>query len=622
MMITPILSAGGVMRITIARNNILALCLGAVLGCVCTTAEAKIYHSISVYGTPKYEKGFEHFNYTDPKAVKGGRIVMPEYGGFDNFNPYIFKGNPTPQVANLTMDSLGVVSVDDPYSAYPLLAKAFDLPDNKSYVGFILDEKAKFHDGSPVTADDVIFSFNSLIEKGQPLYKVYYADVERVEKISPKEVRFHFRKGSNNRELPLILAQMKIYSAKNWDGKDFSKPTLEIPLGSGPYKLDKFEQGKYLVFRRVPDYWGKDLPVNKGFYNFDEIRFDFYQDTTVTLQALFAGSIDVREEYIAKIWVSGYNNNLVKSGKIIKENMAHNNAAILQMFAFNIRKPMFQDRRVREAIALAFNFDWANDKLFYNQYSRIYSYFTNTGMEATGLPQGKELEILNKYRSKLPKSVFEKAPQNPSHKDFKETRQRLKEAVKLLNEAGYDFVDGKMTNLKTGQPLEFEVLSNSANGSTFTRVMLPFINNLAKIGIKLTFRNLEINIFKNRLDNFDFDMAIVSFGISRMPGNEQAEMWGSKSANIKGSYNMIGIQNEVVDELIKGLITAQDKESYEAYVKALDRVLLNETYMIPNWYSPYQRVAYHDKFVHLKTSEKVGFQPLTWWAKPTTNKDK
>ena len=622
MMILPILSADGEMRKITTTSKSIAFGLALFIAGVCNLAEAKIYPALSIYGTPKYAQGFEHFNYADPKALKGGRIVMPEYGGFDNFNPYIFKGNPTPQVANLTLDSLAFASVDDPYSAYPLLAKAFDLPEDKSYVGFILDERAKFHDGSPVTADDVIFSFNSLIEKGQPLYKVYYADVERVEKISPKEVRFYFRKGSNNRELPLILAQMKIYSAKNWEGKDFSKPTLDVPLGSGPYKLDKFEQGKYLVFRRVPDYWGKDLPVNKGFYNFDEIRFDFYQDTTVTLQALFAGSIDVREEYIAKIWVSGYDNNLVKSGKIIKENMAHNNAAILQMFAFNIRKPMFQDRRVREAIALAFNFDWANDKLFYNQYSRIYSYFTNTGMEATGLPKGKELEILNKYRDKLPPSVFEKAPQNPRHKDFKETRQRLKEAVKLLNAAGYDFVDGQMTNLKTGQPLEFEVLSNSANGSTFTRVMLPFINNLAKIGIKLTFRNLEINIFKNRLDNFDFDMAILSFGISRMPGNEQAEMWGSKSANIKGSYNMIGIQNEVVDELIKGLITAQDKDRYEAYVKALDRVLLNETYMIPQWYSPYQRVAYHDKFVHPKTSEKVGFQPLTWWAKPKTDKEK
>ena len=622
MMILPILSADGEMRKITTTSKSIAFGLALFIAGVCNLAEAKIYPALSIYGTPKYAQGFEHFNYADPKALKGERIVMPEYGGFDNFNPYIFKGNSTPQVANLTLDSLAFASVDDPYSAYPLLAKAFDLPEDKSYVGFILDERAKFHDGSPVTADDVIFSFNSLIEKGQPLYKVYYADVERVEKISPKEVRFYFRKGSNNRELPLILAQMKIYSAKNWEGKDFSKPTLDVPLGSGPYKLDKFEQGKYLVFRRVPDYWGKDLPVNKGFYNFDEIRFDFYQDTTVTLQALFAGSIDVREEYIAKIWVSGYDNNLVKSGKIIKENMAHNNAAILQMFAFNIRKPLFQDRRVRKAIALAFNFDWANDKLFYNQYSRIYSYFTNTGMEATGLPKGKELEILNKYRDKLPPSVFEKAPQNPRHKDFKETRQRLKEAVKLLNAAGYDFVDGQMTNLKTGQPLEFEVLSNSANGSTFTRVMLPFINNLAKIGIKLTFRNLEINIFKNRLDNFDFDMAILSFGISRMPGNEQAEMWGSKSANIKGSYNMIGIQNEVVDELIKGLITAQDKDRYEAYVKALDRVLLNETYMIPQWYSPYQRVAYHDKFVHPKTSEKVGFQPLTWWAKPKTDKEK
>lgn len=607
---------------TITANKLAALGLLWGLLLQPNDGAAKVSERLSLYNQAKYATDFTHFDYADPKAVKGGRIVMPEYGGFDNFNPFIFKGIATSQVANLSLDSLGIVPVDDPSTVYPLIAKAFDLPADKSYIGFIIDENARFQDGTPVTADDVIFSYQSLVEKGQPLYKVYYADVEKVEKISDREVRFHFKKDSHNRELPLILSQIKIYSAKDWEGRDFSKPTLRIPLGSGPYRLEKFEQGRYLVFKRNPDYWAKDLPSRKGFFNFDEIRFDYYQDTTVTLQALFAGSIDVREEYIAKIWVTGYDNNLVKSGKIVKENIAHNNAAILQMFAFNLRQPKFQDRQVRQAIALAFNFDWANDKLFYNQYQRLYSYFTNTGMEATGLPQGKELEILNKYSCRLPPEVFNKAPQNPRHADFKETRRHLREAVKLLKEAGYDFVDGKMTNLKTGEPLEFEVLSNSANGNTFTRVMLPFINNLAKIGIKLTFRNLEINVFKNRLDNFDFDMAIISYGVSQMPGNEQAEMWGSASANIKGSFNMIGIQNPVVDDLIKGLIAAQNKEDYVAYVKALDRVMLQETYMIPQWYSQYQRVAYHDKFVHPQTKIKAGFQPMTWWAKPTAEKGK
>ena len=614
MMITLILSAGGAMRKITTISKFTALWFS--LFCFCAQGvEAKIYDSISLYGAPKYKSGFENFNYADPNALKGGRIVMPEYGGFDNFNPYIFKGNPTPQVANLTLDSLGAVSADDPYSAYPLLAKAFDLPDDKSYVGFILDEKAKFHDGSPVTADDVIFSFNSLIKKGQPLYKVYYADVERVEKISPKEVRFYFRKGSNNRELPLILAQMKIYSAKDWEGKDFSKPTLDIPLGSGPYKLEKFAQGKYLVFRRVPNYWGKDLPVNKGFYNFDEIRFDFYQDTTVTLQALFSGNIDLREEYIAKIWATGYDNNLVKNGKIIKAELPHHQTAILQSFAFNIRKPQFQNKFVRQAIAQVFNFDWANEKLFYNQYSRLDSYFSNTEMAAQGLPQGKELDLLKPFKNQLDSEVFGPLPQNPSFKTIEDNRKNLREAVRLLKLGGYDFVDGKMTNLENGQPLEFEILSNNANGSSFTRVMLPFLKNLEKIGIKATFRNLEVNIFKNRLDNFDFDMAIVSFPMSQMPGNEQKEMWGSQAADNKGSMNWAGVKNPIAEELINGFIKAQNKDDYLAYIKAFDRVMRHEYYLIPQWYAPYQRVAYRDKFEHPKTDLKVGLQTMTWWMK-------
>lgn len=590
---------------------IIAICLAAFQA---HATEVTVSSSLPLYGDAKYAADFNHFEYVNPQAPKGGRVVMPAYGGFDNFNPFIFKGIATPEVAMLALDSLGVVPLDDYSTVYPLIAEKFEIPDNNSFIGFILNPKARFSDGSPVTADDVIFSFNSLIEKGAPLYKVYYGDVERVEKVNQHHVRFHFKKHSQNKELPLILSQIKIFSAKDWQNRDFAKPELRVPLGSGPYVLEKFSPSKYLVFKRNPNYWAENVATRKGFFNFDEVRYDYYQDTTVTLQALFAGSIDMREEYIAKIWVTGYDNELVKSGQVIKEELPHNQPATLQYFGFNTRLPKFSDPRVREAVGLAFNFDWADDKLFYHQYERIFSYFTNTGMEAVGLPTGRELQILNHFKAELPAKVFTDAPELPHHRNYLQTRQNLRRAVSLLQDAGYDFKDGKMTNLQSGRPLTIEILGNAANGSSFTRVMLPFIANLKKIGIEANFRNLEVNIFKNRLDNFDFEMAILGMGVSQMPGNEQREMWGSKAADVKGSYNLLGIKNPVIDKLIDGLIAARQKEDFAAHVKALDRVLLNGHYMIPQWYSPHRRIAYRNRFAHPKTKIKAGFDPFTWWV--------
>ncbi len=599
-----------------APNRIVKLVLTVILMLLPVFAQAALpvkSDHIALYGSPKYTHGWQHFDYADANARKGGRIVLPAYGTFDNFNPFIFKGIAATQAAALTLDSLAVVPDDDITTAYPLIAKQFELTD--TFVGFILDERARFADGSPITADDVIFSYRSLVEKGAPLYKIYYADVEKVEKLNQHHIRFHFREGSNNKELPLILSQMMIFSAKDWEGKDFGKPYLKAPLGSGPYVLTDFQVNKYLVFKRNPDYWAKDLPARRGFFNFDEIRYDYYQDTTVTLQALFSGNIDIREEYIAKIWATGYNNDKVDKGEIIKEEIPHSETARLQNFSFNIRRPQFADRRIRKAVGLAFNFEWAKKNLFYNRYERLNSYFTNSGMEALGLPQGREREILSQYRDRLPQSVFDTPPSNPVYDGHLSARENLRQAVALLKEAGYDFVDGNMTNLKTGRPLTFEILGNSANGSSFTRVMLPFLKNLEKIGIKATFRNLEVNVFKNRLDHFDFDMAIVTFPISRLPGNEQKEFWGSASAETNGSFNLIGIKNPIVDELLDGMLAARSKEDYRAYVRALDRVLLNEHYMIMQWYAPQKQVAYHNKFVHPKTNLKVGFQPHTWWIK-------
>ncbi|MBP1532258.1 MAG: ABC transporter substrate-binding protein, partial [Alphaproteobacteria bacterium] len=493
-------------------------------------AEAKVFDRIALYGEAKYNSDFEAFDYVNPQAPQGGKMVLPAYGTFDNFNPYIFKGVAASFVAPLSFETLGLTSEDDPFTVYPLLAEKFDIPEDKSYIGFILNPKAKFADGSKVGADDVVFSFKALMEKGSPIYKVYYADVDRVENINNQEVRFYFKSGTQNKELPLILAQFSIFSAKDWEGKEFDKPTLDVPLGSGPYVVKDLQVNKYVELQKNQNYWGKDLPVRRGFFNFDTLRYDYYQDTTVTLQALFSGNIDVREEYIAKMWMTGYDNELIKSGKIKKENIEHSNPAILQNFAFNVRREKFKDKRVRKAIDLAFNFEWANEKLFYKQYSRLYSYFTNTGMEAKGVPSGKEKAILEQYKDKLDSSIFTEAYKLTTNENIYDSRENLKQAVALLKEAGYDFVDVKMVNKQSGKPLEIEVLSNSANGATFTKVMLPFIENLRKIGIKAVFRNLEVNIFKNRLDNFDFDMAIVSYRVSRLPGNEQRDYWGSASA--------------------------------------------------------------------------------------------
>lgn len=596
-------------------KKIIVASLCALLCFYASFTEAKIVDNIALYGASKYASDFKNLEYANPNAPKGGKIVLPAYGTFDNFNPYIFKGVAASFVAGLSFETLGFSPTDDQFTVYPLLAEKFEISEDNSFIGFILNKDARFSNGEKVSADDVIFSFKAITEKGSPIYKVYYSDVDRVEKINDLHVRFYFKKDVQNKELPMILTQFAIFSAKDWEGREFDKPTLNVPLGSGPYIVENFQVNKFVELKKNPDYWGEKLPVRQGFFNFETIRYDYYQDTTVTLQALFSGDIDAREEYIAKIWMTGYDNELVKSGKIRKENVEHNNPATLQNFAFNLRKPKFQDRRVRKAIDLAFNFEWANEKLFYNQYKRLNSYFTNTGMEATGIPQGRELEILQKYADKLPVEIFNTPYEPTVNENIYDSRENLKKAVKLLKDAGYDFVDGKMTNLATGEVLELEVLSNSANGSSFTKVMLPFIKNLGKIGIKAVFRNLEVNIFKNRLDNFDFDMAIISYPVSNLPGNELKEYFGSISADIKGSNNVIGIKNPVADELIKGIIGAKEKEDYIAYVKALDRVLTYENYMIFQWYSPSSRIGYADKFSKPNTAVKVGFQPYLWWVK-------
>lgn len=576
--------------------------------------DISIIKQFPIYDNYKYKNGFNNFEFVNPNAPKKGYVKLAAYGKFDSFNPFILKGTAPANIISKTFNSLGYIPIDDQTTIYPLIAEKFEKPKDNSFIGFFINPKAKFSNGEKITADDVVFSFNILIKKGTPLYRSYYIDIIKVEKISDNHVRFYFNPKSKNKELPILASQISIMSKKFWEGKDFAKPIKTPILGSGPYKITEFEQNKYIILERNKNYWAKNLPTQKGMHNFDKIRYDYYQDTTVTLQALFSGNIDIREEMIAKQWARGYDNNLVKENKIIKEDIYHNNPASTQGFYFNTRLDKFKDKNVREAISLVFNFEWANNNLFYNQYKRLNSFFSNTEFAATDLPNGKELEILKSYKN-LDKKILNTPIGYKKINNYIDERNALKKAVKLLKKAGWDFVDGKMTNLKTGEKLNFSIMGNTANGNSFTRVLLPFFNNLKKIGIDANLRTVETNIFKTKLDNFDFDMAILGFNQSSLPATEQKEFWGTESGKRKAGYNFAGVNNPIIDDLIEKIISTKNKDDYKAYVKALDRVLFYNHYVILHWYSQSDRVAYWNKYDYPKTNIKTGFSQSLWWEK-------
>ncbi len=577
-------------------------------------SEILITKSISVFGEPKYKEGFTHFDYVNPLAPKRGKIKHPVYGTFDSLNPFIIKGIASPQIM-LIYDTLLTQSADDHYSAYGLVASKIHQPSNKSWIAFEINPKAKFHDGKKITASDIKFTFEILRSKGSPFYRIYYSDVKQVTTINDSFIRFDFKQNSNNKELPLIIGQMPILPKHYWKNKDFTKTTLEIPLGSGPYRLSKIQAGKQLTFQRVKNYWAKDLNVNIGTYNFDTLQFDYYKDTTISLQALSSGDLDLREEYISKLWATSYDFPAIKNGDIIKAEIPHQRIPQMQAFFFNIRKDKFQDRNVRKAISLTFNFEWANKHLFYNQYKRTTSFFDNSELSAQGLPNTEEIKLLAPYKDILPKDIFSPLPNIPYNKNFMDVRTHLRQAVKLLKQSGYDFIDGKMTNLQTKQTLEFEIITNAANGNTFDRVLMPFINNLAKIGIKANLKKLDVNIYKNRYDKFDFDMIIGSFPQSHLPGNEQKEYWGSEAATRFGSRNIIGIQHPAIDSIIEKIISSNTKDNLVIATKCLDRILLKEYYAIPHWHLPYSRIAYKNIFGIPKITPPNGYQLMTWWIK-------
>ena len=568
-------------------------------------------HGISLFGELKYGPDFKNFDYVNPNAPKGGTMKLSAIGTYDTLNPYVVKGVPAAGIGQI-FDTLMVASQDEPGSEYGLVAETVEVAPDRLSVLYTMRKEARFHDGSPMTAADLVWTFNTLREKGHPMYRSYYGDVTKVEPEGERGVRFRF-KDASNRELPQILGEMPVLSKAYWANRDFSKTTLEPPLGSGAYKIDTIDPGRSITYRRVLDYWAANLPVSKGRFNVDVIRYDYYRDGTIALEAFKAGQYDVRRENSSKSWATGYDSPALREGLIKKEQIPNQLPSGMQGFGYNLRRPLFQDPKVRQALAYGFDFEWSNKNLFYGLYIRTRSYFDNSELAATGVPQGEELKILEPFRGKIADEVFTKEYDPPKYDGSGNIREGLREALKLLKDSGWTFKGEKLVNDKTGQPFEFEVLLNDPQ---MERIVLPFAKNLERMGIVAHVRTIDTAQYEKRMETFDYDMAVVVFGQSLSPGNEQREYWGSKAADEEGSRNLLGIKNPVVDELIEQLIRSPDRDSLIAHTHALDRVLQYGYYVIPNFHNNAFWVASWDKFRRPEIAPKYGFGLDTWWVDP------
>ena len=566
-------------------------------------------HGLAMHGDLKYSPDFKNFEYVNPDAPKGGTIRLSAIGGFDSLNPFIVKGNAASGAAFI-YDTLMTSSADEAFSVYGQLAKTVRTPKDRSWVEFTLRDEARWHDGKEITADDVIFSYETLVSKGAPFYRFYYGSVERAVKVGPKTVRFDFKPGKN-RELPLILGQLTVLPKHYWATREFDSTTLEPPLGSGPYKIKRVEANRTIVLERVPDYWGKDVPVNKGINNFETLEFEYYRDAQVAIEAFTGGRFDFRRENSSKAWATSYKVPAVDKGHIKLERFDHNRPAGMQGFAYNIRRDLFKDPAVREALAYAFDFNWSNKNLFYGQYAHSRSYFDNSELAATGLPSDAELTLLEPLRSSIPPEVFTKEYNPPETDGSGKIRGNLRTASKLLRDAGWVIKDGVRVNEKTGVKLEFEILLSSP---IFERIVLPFSKNLEKLGVKTRARTVESAQYRRRLDTFDYDVVVGNWGQSMSPGNEQRDSWGSVSVDQQGSRNIVGINDPAVDTLIEKLIAAPNRKALVTAARALDRVLQWNHFVIPHFHAGYDRIAYWDKFGKPDVTPASGTQFLSWWV--------
>jgi len=570
----------------------------------------RISHGIAMHGEPKYNDNFLNVDYIDLKSLKGGSIVRSAIGSYDSFNPFILKGTSAAGIGGL-YETLTTGSSDEAFTEYGLIAKTIEWPEDRSWVSFVIREEAMWHDGKEITAEDVVWTFNTLMEKGHPFYKYYYSDVSEVIKESDKKVRFNF-KTNTNKELVLIVGQLPVLPKHYWKNKNFDETSLEVPIGSGPYKIKQFDSGRSITYELNKDYWGfkSNNPIKVGKDNFGTIRYDYYKDRGIEREAFKSGEIDFFSENSSKEWATSYDISAVKKGLIKKELIQHENPQGMQGFAFNIRKEKFKDRRVRKALSYAFDFEWSNKNLFFDAYKRTDSYFENSELASSGLPSVEELSFLNPYFDILPKEIFTKNYNNPVTDGSGYMREQLQEASKLLRDAGWELFEGKLINSSTKEIFEFEILLNSP---AFERIVFPFKDNLEKLGIRVEVRTIDTAQYQKRMETFDFDMVVQTFSQSLSPGNEQRNFWGSNAADTNGSRNVIGIKNYAIDGLIESLINAKDREELITITKALDRVLLWNYYVIPQWHISSYRVLYWDFFNQppIKPKYSLGFD--TWW---------
>lgn len=567
-------------------------------------------HGYALLGTLKYQKDFKCFDYVKADAPKGGRIKFAYPNKFDSLNPFILKGNPAPNL-DYTYETLMADSLDEPASQYGLIAEKVIISKDKNQVDFILRPQAKWHDGSTITAYDVEFSFKTLRDKGHPNYKILLHEVDKIEVINDYQIKYYLKQGYS----PAIIATLgaiPVISKAFFTVNDFEKTHEKPFMGSGPYKIKEYSFGKYIRYERDENYWAKDLPVNKGQYNFNEIQVDCYQDSDIAIQALLNEEYDFRQENVARIWATQYNSDAFKDGLIIKETMPSKQPANLQGLFFNLRKKVLQDVKLREAINLAYDFDWINKYLFYGSYNRLESYFHNTEFAATDFPTDKELEILREYYTKLPEEVFVKNYVIPTTEArMQKNRNNLRQAKQILIDAGYEIQGGKMISPFTQQAVELEIVYDS---QYFERIFHVLKDNLAKIGITLELRYIDKTQYEQRMQKFDFDIVMGAFVPSIVPGPLQRVIWHSKS-DVMGGYNLAGVHNEVVDDLVDRINKTNSHEELTYLCKALDRVLLWNYYTVLQYYSPGFRIVYWNKFERpeIKPTYNIGIN--TWWMK-------
>jgi microcin C transport system substrate-binding protein len=581
-------------------------------------------HAFTVLGEPALPPDFKFFPYVNPDAPKGGEINLASIGTFDSFNPFIIRGTADSHGAGAWVilpggsgsgasvghlwETLLTASADEVETGYGHLAESIEVPADRTWTAFNLRTEAKFSDGPPVTAEDVAWTFRTLMEQGRPSLRVQMADVKDVVVEGPRRVRFNF-KTTQNRELPLLVGGLPVLPKHFFDGRDFTKPLTDAPVGSGPYRIGNFELGRSVTFTRDPNWWAANMPTGRGTNNFERVRIEYFRDATVAMEAFKAGRVDLRSENIAKNWATAYDFPAVRNGAVIKREYTHKLPTGIQGYAMNTRRPMFADPRVRQAVTWLFDFEWTNKNLFYSAYKRTLSYFSNTPNAAEGTPSPEELKLLEPYRASLPSGLLDRRFALPVTDGSGNNSKQLREALDLLRDAGWQVKDRKLLDAN-GQPAGFTILLEDPS---LERVALPYVQNLRKLGFDVKVRTVDPAQFQHLTDDFDFDMIMMIYPGGDIPGAELRDYWSCAGAKSQGSFNVPGICDPAVDAMIEKVIEAQDRQTLRTAAQALDRLLLWNWYMVPNWYSQNFNIAFWDRFGNPEKPIREGFNFDSWW---------